>query len=115
MTAADSTRASSSTTTMAPMGLLRRGKVVPDDPHTADKSVTQQGQDGGAHLLRERADRPTLGPTAGVVDVDVHEPSLGRRLCPGALGIALEEPDAVDHRGGAHLVDDHAEVDRLGV
>src|SRR5436190_15536499 len=100
MTAAASTSASSSTTTMAPMGLLRRGNVVPDDPHTTSKSVTQQGQDRCTHLLREGTDRPPLGPTAGVVDVDVHEPSLGRRMSPGALGIALEEPDAVDHRGG---------------
>src|SRR6476659_1073212 len=116
MITAANARASSSTTTMAPMGAPSTGgSVVPLDPHTEAKSPTQQGRDRCPDLVGQRADRPSLGAVTGVVDIDVDEASLGSGLGTGTVGVALEEPDPVDHRRGPDLVDDHAEVDRLGV
>ena len=45
----------------------------------------------------------------------MHEASLRGSLGAVALGVALEQPDPVDHRGRADLVDDHAHVHRLRV
>src|ERR1700712_1412646 len=115
MTAAASARASSSTTTMAPMGLLRRGMSNSHDPHTEGTSLPQQGYDGCPHLLRKRTHRSPLGAVAGVVDVHVHEPALGSGHGAVTVRVALEQPDAVDHRRRPDLVDDQTHVHRLGV
>src|SRR3954451_5917043 len=113
MTAAASTSASSSTTTMAPMRAPLSGNVGPDDPHTEVRSVPQQGYDGRPYLVGQGAGGPPL--LARVVDVHVHEPALGSRLRAGSLRIALEQPDPVDDRRGTDPVHDHAQVDGLGV
>ena len=78
-------------------------------PHPCGRRARAAGTTASRIDVGHRHDRPVAGAVR-VVDVDVHEAPLGRRL----VGGSLEEADAVDDRAGADLVDHQTHLDRLG-
>ena len=81
------------------------GRVGVRSAHPSGRS---RGTTACPHDVGDRGDRPVAG-AAGVVDVDVDEAPLGRRL----VRRPLEQADPVDDRARADLVDHEAHLDRL--
>src|SRR3954452_6896726 len=82
---------------------------MPGDQWWENSARKGEGRHHAPDLLRHGSHR-AVASAGGVVDVHVHEPPLGR----GPVVLALEQSDAVDHRGGADPFHDQAHVDGGG-